>query len=158
MATAIHAVEASGLGRFMREALYAYPAAEAVHIAGLALLFGSIAIVDLRLLGLGRRIPLQPLVAFAAPWSLAGFLVAAGAGLLMFTAHAEEFLVQPVFMLKMGLILAGGVNAAMLHAGPLQRRAIDDSAMPTARVRIAAGLSLVLWLGVIVCGRMLAYL
>ena len=58
MASAIHSVEASGLGRFMREALYAYPVAETVHIAGIALLFGSIAIVDLRLLGLGKRIPL----------------------------------------------------------------------------------------------------
>lgn len=158
MASAIHTVEASGLGRFMREALYAYPAAEALHIAGLALLFGSIAIVDLRLLGLGRRVPVQPLVAFAVPWSITGFLIAAGAGLLMFTAHAEEFLTQPVFMLKMGLILAGGVNAAMLHAGPLQNAAREADALPPARVRVAAGVSLLLWLGVIACGRMLAYL
>ena len=85
-------------------------------------------------------------------------MVAAGAGLLMFTAHAEEFLAQPVFMLKMGLILAGGVNAASLHAGPLQDPALAEGATPPARVRVAAGLSLVLWLGVIVCGRLLAYL
>ena len=90
MASAIHTVEASGVGRFMREALYAYPVAETAHIAGIALLFGSIAIVDLRLLGLGKRIPLGALVAFAVPWSLAGFAIAASAGLLMFTAHAEE--------------------------------------------------------------------
>ena len=62
MASALHTVEASGFGRFMREALYAYPAAEAVHIVGLALLFGSIALVDLRLLGIGRRVPLKALV------------------------------------------------------------------------------------------------
>ena len=158
MATAIHSVEASGLGRFMREALYAYPAAEAVHIAGLALLFGSIAIVDLRLLGLGRRIPLMPLVAFAVPWSLAGFVIAASAGLLMFSAHAQEFLTQPVFMLKMGLILAGGLNAAILHTGPLRASGADFDAHPTPGVRLAAALSLLLWLGVIACGRLLAYL
>jgi hypothetical protein len=158
MASAIHSVEASGLGRFMREALYAYPAAEAVHIAGLALLFGSIAIVDLRLLGLGKRIPLGALVAFAVPWSLVGFVIAASAGLLMFTAHAEEFLTQPVFMLKMGLILAGGVNAAILHTGPLRATGPDFDAHPTPGARMAAALSLVLWLGVIACGRLLAYL
>ena len=158
MSSAIHSVEASGVGRFMREALYAYPAAESVHIAGLALLFGSIAIVDLRLLGLGKRIPLGALVSFAVPWSLAGFLIAASAGLLMFTAHAEEFLTQPVFMLKMGLILAGGVNAAMLHTGSLRAPGPAIDAQPPARVRFAAALSLLLWLGVIACGRMLAYL
>ena len=56
MPTGMHAVEATGLGRFMREALWAYPAVETTHIVGLALLFGSIAVVDLRLLGAGRRI------------------------------------------------------------------------------------------------------
>lgn len=156
MASAVHTVEASGLARFMREALYAYPAAETVHIAGIALLFGSIAIVDLRLLGLGKRIPLNALVAFAVPWSLAGFLIAATAGLLMFTAHAQEFLTQPVFMLKMGLILAGGINAAMLHTGAL--RTASDVDVPSTRLRVAAVISLVLWLCVIACGRMLAYL
>jgi hypothetical protein len=155
----MHTVEASGLGRFMREALYAYPVTEAVHIAGLALLFGSIAIVDLRLLGLGRRIPLTALVSFAVRWSLAGFVVAALSGLLMFSAHAAEFLTQPVFQLKMGLILAGGINAAALHTGPLRAAgAYDVGLPPPPRVRAAAALSLALWLGVIACGRFLAYL
>lgn len=159
MASALHAVEATGLARFMREALYAYPLAEAAHITGLALLFGSIVVVDLRLLGLGRRIPLHALVSFAIPWSIAGFVVAASTGLLMFSAHAAEFIEQPVFMLKMGLILAGGVNAALLHTGPLRAsEAFELNTLPPARVRFAAGLSIALWLGVITCGRLLAYL
>ncbi len=158
MASALHTVEATGLGRFMREALWAYPVAEVVHITGLALLFGSIVLVDLRLLGLGRRIPAAALVAFAVPWSIAGFAVAAASGLLMFTAHAAEFLVQPAFMLKMGLILAGGVNAALLHAGPLRALAAASDAQPAGRVRAAAAVSIALWLGVVACGRLLAYL
>ncbi len=159
MASALHSVEASGLGRFMREALYAYPLTEAAHITGLALLFGSIVVVDLRLIGLGRRIPLKPLVSFAIPWSIGGFVLAASTGLLMFSAHAEEFVTQPVFLLKMGLILAGGVNAALLHTGPLRAaRAFDMDVLPPARVRFTATLSIVLWLGVIACGRLLAYL
>jgi hypothetical protein len=158
VASALHTVEATGLGRFMREALWAYPVAETVHIAGLALLFGSIVVVDLRLLGLGRRVPIAALTSFAVPWSLAGFVVAATTGLLMFSAHASEFLVQPVFMLKMALILAGGLNAAMLHMGPLRELARHLDAVPTPRVRFAAGASILLWLGVIACGRLLAYL
>ena len=58
----------------------------------------------------------------------------------MFTAHAAEFLVQPVFMLKMGLILAAGVNAAVLHTGLAARgRRVDADAMPPARVRAGGG-------------------
>ena len=76
----------------------------------------------------------------------------------MFTAHAEESLTQPVFVLRMGLILAGGVNAAMLHTGPLRAAGPAIDAHPPARVRLAAALSLLLWLGVIACGQMLAYL
>jgi hypothetical protein len=157
VASALHTVEATGFGRFMRESLYAYPVVEAIHIAGLALLFGSIALVDLRLLGLGRRMPIAALARYAVPWSLFGFLIAAASGIAMFTAHAAEFIAQPVFMLKMGLILAAGVNAALLHAGPLRDLASDDLD-PTSRMRLAGALSLVFWLGVITCGRMLAYL
>jgi len=158
MPTGLHAVEATGLGRFMREALWAYPAVETTHIVGLALLFGSIAVVDLRLLGAGRRIPAAALVGYAVPWSLLGFAVAACSGLLMFTAHASEFLAQPLFLLKMTLILLAGTNAALLRVGVLQRASSwPADASPPARVRIAAALSLALWIGVIACGRLLAY-
>jgi hypothetical protein len=158
MASTLHTVEASGLGQFMREALYAYPLAEAFHISGLALLFGSIVIVDLRLLGLGRQVALRPLVSFAVPWSIAGFLIAASTGALMFSAHAEEFVDQPLFLLKMGLIVAGGANAVLLRVGSLRGAGtLDAYARLPARMRFAAGLSILLWLGVIACGRMLAY-
>jgi hypothetical protein len=121
------------------------------------MLFGSIALVDLRLLGLGRRMPIALLAHYAVPWTLLGFLIAALSGLAMFTAHAAEFIVQPVFMLKMGLILAGGINAAALHMGPLRDLASDDL-YATVKMKLAGGLSLALWLGVIACGRLLAYL
>jgi len=154
----MHSVEASGLARFMREALYAYPLTEAAHIVGLALLFGGIAVVDLRLLGLGRGLPVKPLVKLAVPWAIGGFFLAALTGILMFTAHAEEFLTHPVFLVKMGLILAAGCNAALLHAGPLAALPLEAGTLPPPRVRIAAGVSLALWVSVIVCGRLLAYL
>ncbi|MET0732131.1 MAG: DUF6644 family protein, partial [Casimicrobiaceae bacterium] len=103
MASAVHAVEASGIGRFMRESLWAYPGVEVVHIAGLGLLFGSIVVVDLRLLGLGRGVPATKLAALSVPWTLVGFLMALCSGLLMFSAHAEDFLGNPIFLIKMSL-------------------------------------------------------
>jgi|SRR5882672_2015121 len=158
MPSSLHAVEATGLGRFMREALWAYPATEALHITGLALLFGSIAIVDLRLIGAGRSIPAAALVAYAVPLSLLGFVLAATSGLMMFTAHASEFIEQPVFLLKMMLIVLAGVNAALLRVGALQHAwTWPADGLPPTRVRIAAALSIALWIGVIACGRLLAY-
>src|SRR4030095_17202878 len=104
-------VESSGLGRFMRESLWAYPAAETLHIIGIAAVYGSLLVVELRLLGLGRKVPVASLARLALPWSIAGFALAAAMGVCMFSAHAAEFLAQRVFMLKMGLILAAGGEA-----------------------------------------------
>jgi hypothetical protein len=156
--TPLHVIESSGLGRFMREALWAYPIAETLHIIGIAALYGSLLVVELRLLGLGRRIPIRPLAKLALPWSVAGFVLAAAMGLCMFSAHAAEFINQRIFMLKMGLILAAGINAAIFHSGPFVAVARwDTEAAPPPAARAAAALSIVLWTSVIVCGRMLAY-
>jgi len=158
MTTAAHAVEATGLGRAMRESLWAFPIAETIHITAFAIVVGSIVVLDLRLIGLSRRMPVTRLAAHVLPWAIGAFVVAALAGLTMFTAHAADYLGNRVFMLKMGLILAAGVNAALLHIGAMQSAgAWDADAGPPARVRFAAALSIVLWIGVIACGRLLAY-
>jgi hypothetical protein len=155
---ALHAVEASGVGRWMRESLWAFPIVETVHISGFALLVGSIVVVDLRLAGLARAIPITRLAAFVLPWTVLGFLVALPSGLLMFTAHPGDYLGNPVFMLKMGLILAAGANAAWLHTGPLAAAASFDVDAPSPPlVRTAALVSIACWIGVIACGRLLAY-
>jgi hypothetical protein len=156
--TPAHAVEATGLGRAMRESLWAFPVVETIHIAALAIVVGSIVVLDLRLVGLSRRLPVTRLAAHVLPWTVGAFLVAALSGLTMFTAHAADYLGNPLFMLKMGLIGAAGLNAALLHVGALQAAgAWDADVGPPARVRFAAALSIVLWLGVIACGRLLAY-
>ena len=158
MTTAVHAIEASGVARWMREALWAYPAVEAVHIIALGTLFGSILIVDLRLMGLSREVSASKLARHALPWTVAGFAVAMVSGLLMFTAHAEDFLTNGVFLLKMGLILAAGVNAGLLHTGAFRTVGRWDTvALPPVGVRAAAALSIVIWIAVIACGRLLAY-
>ena len=154
---AFGALEASGLGQAMRQWLWLYPAVEIVHIVGIGLLFGSIVVFDLRLLGFSRNIPVKRLASHVLPWSAGSFLLIVPSGLLMFTAHASDFLTNQVFMLKMGLILLAGINAGMLHAGAMRNAAQWDLGLPPARVRIAAALSILLWIGVIFCGRFLAY-
>lgn len=156
------ALEASSLGQAMREWLWLYPAVEVVHIVGIGLLFGSIAVLDLRLLGFSRTIPARRLAAHVLPWTAGSFLLIVPSGLLMFTAHASEFIASPVFVLKMCLILAAGLNAALFHAMVFRTADVWDSEEmrklpPPPSARVSAGVSLAIWVAVIACGRLLAY-
>ena len=158
MTTAVHAIESSGVGRLLRESLWAYPITETLHIVGLATLYGSVLIVDLRLLGLNRSLPASRLARHALPWTVGAFLLVMLTGLLMFTAHAEDFLTNRVFIVKLGLIATAGVNAALLHTGVMRTVAAwDVNVMPPLRVWLAAVFSILLWTTVIACGRLLAY-
>jgi hypothetical protein len=156
--TPMGAIEASALALAMRQSLWLYPIVEIVHIAGVALLVGSVAILDLRLLGFSRALPVRRLAAHVLPWTAASFLLIVPSGLMMFMAHAGDFIGNSVFALKMSLILAAAVNAAAFHAGVFRGAAQwDADAMPPPAARFAAGLSLALWVSVLACGRLLAY-
>lgn len=154
----IGAIEASGLGQAMRQSLWLYPIVEIVHIVGLALLFGSIVVLDLRLLGFSRGISVRRFARHVLPWTAAAFVLIVPSGLAMFAAHASDFIGNSVFALKMGLILAAAINAAVFHAGPFRDASgWDVGALPPPAARLAGGLSLLLWISVIACGRLLAY-
>jgi hypothetical protein len=159
---ALGALEGSGLGQAMRQWLWLYPSVETVHLVGIGLLFGSIAVLDLRLLGFSRSIPVKRLANHVLPWTLGSFLLIIPSGFLMFTAHATEFIDSEVFLLKMGLILAGGVNAGVFHTTVFRSADVWDSEQmrklpPPPSVRAFAAISLLLWISVIACGRLLAY-
>jgi hypothetical protein len=156
------ALEASGLGHAMRQWLWLYPSIETVHIVGIGLLFGSIAVFDLRLLGFSRRISVKNLARHVLPWTAASFLLIVPSGLMMFTAHATEFIDSPVFVLKMCLIMAAGLNAALFHAITFRTADVWDAEEmrklpPPPSARAAGAISLLLWISVIACGRLLAY-
>jgi hypothetical protein len=158
MPGALGAVEASPLAQAMRQWLWLYPAVETVHLVGIALLVGSVAMFDLRLLGFSKAIPVTALARHLLPWTLGALLLVVPSGLAMFSAHAADFVSNPVFLLKLGLLFAAGVNAAAFHIGPYARVAAwerDRPAPKTARLHGAA--SLALWIAVIACGRLLAY-
>jgi len=128
-----------------------YPALEVVHIAGIALLLGNLALLELRVWGFGPELPLRPLARLALRLSLAGFGVVACSGLLMFAGQADELLANRAFVLKMGLVGLAGLNALWFHARDgLQR--LDRIA------RLQTAVSMGLWLAVIICGRWIAYL
>lgn len=129
---------------------YAYPTLETVHIVGIALVFGTLWIVDLSILGRLRGLDVQLLARRVLPWTLAGFLIAALSGLTMFITAVGDLIANPAFVLKMALLFVAATNAGMLHA----RGPIDGSNRLT---RIQAVLSVLIWLAVIACGRWIAY-
>jgi uncharacterized membrane-anchored protein len=146
----------------MRQWLWLYPAVEIVHIVGIGLLFGSIVVFDLRLLGLARDIPVKRLARHVLPWSAGSFLLIVPSGLLMFIAHASEFIDSEVFVIKMLLIMAAGVNAGLFHTITFRTADVWDSEEmrklpPPPSARLAGGVSLLIWISVIACGRLLAY-
>ncbi|MBK1687055.1 hypothetical protein [Rubrivivax gelatinosus] len=143
------AVPASAFG-WIATSAWAYPALEALHIAGIGLLVGSLVVLELRLWGLAHEIPVRPLARVALGTTLGGFAVAAASGLLMFASAPGDLLANRAFLLKLALITLAGLNAVWFHArdglGRLDRRA-----------RWQTVVSLGLWAAVIGCGRWIAY-
>jgi hypothetical protein len=152
-------IEALPIARFLREVWWAYPAVEIVHIAGFVILLGAVVMFDLRVLGLSRTISVRALARHLLPWSWAALLLIVPSGLLMFMARASELLASGAFQLKMGLILLAFGNAAWFLTGPYQSvKQWDVDAAAPALAQVSVVLSLFLWLGVLACGRLLAYL
>lgn len=137
-----------------------YPLVEIVHIVGFTVLVGAVAMFDLRLLGVGRArpakaLPVQTLARHLLPWSWAALLLIVPSGVLLFSTQ-PELLDNRAFLLKLALIVAAGGNALAFHVGPW-RTAVCWPARAPLRARLHAALSLLLWIGVIACGRLLAY-
>jgi hypothetical protein len=143
-------LHSSALAIWMREAPWAWPAVEALHILGFALLFGSVIVVDLRVLGFGSRLDLRALADYVLVASRGGFALALPTGLAMFAAHAPELATNPAFRLKLLLLALALANVLAFHwrSGLRHRDGI---------ARGQAALSILCWILIIICGRGIAY-
>lgn len=157
--TPLAAIEALPLAAAMRHSLWLYPIVEIIHILGFVVLAGSVAMLDLRLLGLSKTIPVTALARHILPWTLGALLLVLPSGLLMFIAHASDFISNPAFITKLTLLSLAAGNALWFHLGPYQSVGTWQTKLsPPIAAKASAALSLLLWLGVICCGRLLAYL
>ncbi|MBC7941885.1 MAG: hypothetical protein H7Z19_19365 [Chitinophagaceae bacterium] len=129
---------------------WAYPLLESFHVLGVALLVGNLVLLELRVWGRGAELPVQPLARLALSVSVSGFGLVGLTGLLMFAAAPAELLANKAFVVKMGLVMFAGLNAAWFHARQ-GLKLLDGMA------RAQTLLSLGLWLAVIICGRWIAY-
>jgi hypothetical protein len=149
-------LEATTLARELRDSVWAYPLVNAAHIAGIALLVGSIVPLDLRLLGAWRRVPLAPLWQVLTRSAGAGLVLAIAFGSLLFVTRATEYAVSGFFLSKMVVVGLATANALSLHLLGRTRLASGAEPLPR-RVRVAAGVSLVAWLGALTLGRLVGY-
>jgi hypothetical protein len=130
-----------------------FPAVQSLHFIGFALSIGTIAIVDLRLLGLGmRRQAAAELAADLAPWTLVGIAIMLTTGPLMFSTDAVAYHFNPSFQFKMTCLML-----ALLFHFTLHRRAVRPDVSPIA-AKLAAVTSLLLWTAVVAGGRMIAFI
>jgi hypothetical protein len=139
------------LAEAIRRSVWAYPALETLHIAALATLVGSLLVLELRVFGAQPALSLTALGRLAIRTALTGFTLAVLSGSLLFLSAAAEIAANPAFRVKLVLILMAGGNALVFHARDSLRR--HDCV-----ARLQAGLSLVLWFGVIAAGRLIAYI
>jgi hypothetical protein len=134
----------------LKTTAWAYPALEVVHIVGIALLLGNLVALEMRVFGRAATLPVGTLARLSLTIALSGFALAATSGLLMFATQPSELLANRAFVVKMGLLAAAGCNALWFHA----RGSLRKLDLP-ARVQML--LSTAIWLGVIFCGRWIAY-
>jgi hypothetical protein len=154
-------LEHSALGMGIRDSDWIFYFIESIHVFGIVLMVGTVATVDLRLLGVGilRRQSMSEVAGLLLPLTWTGFGMQFVTGsLLLISEAATKLYVSPSFWIKMGLILLAGVNMTIFHFTVYRKVTQWDSAPVTpAGARAAAWISLTLWTGVVFAGRGIAY-
>ena len=151
-------LEASGIAVAMREWTWAYPIVEITHIIGFVVLVGAAFMFDLRLLGVSRWLPLTDLARHLLPKSQLSLLLVLPTGFLMFMTNATKLVENPVFRLKLILIVLAGINAFVFRrwiSKSIEHWNINEGSPLMAK--LSAAFSLMAWSAVISCGGLIAF-
>ncbi|HEY2018094.1 MAG TPA: DUF6644 family protein [Bryobacteraceae bacterium] len=150
-------IESTDLSTAIREGALPYPIIGGFHLLGIALFGGMLLLTDLRLLGWAmNRLPVSDIVEQFRPWKRIGFVLVVVSGLLLAWAEPLKLYRSPSFWVKMALFALVGVHALVFRAGVYRDpEKLDGTVTPEAR--LAAAISLFLWAGLIVSGRLIAF-
>ena len=159
MLSLFHWIQNTSWATSFRQAVLLFPLVEGSHILALSFSVGLILMLDLRLLGIAFRTePVSRIMSQVMPWALPGFAVVFATGLLLFFAQAESVYSNRYFRVKVLMLALLGLNAAFYQRRYYPRMGEWDKAEAApVGPRIVAIVSLVLWMAVIVCGRLTAY-
>jgi hypothetical protein len=154
----LKSLEDSGLATTIRNSSYWFPTLEAIHVMALGLMLGTITVVDLRLLGFASKERSAARVSTEVlKWTWAAFVVVALSGFIMFTTNARVYAHNTAFLIKLSLLAVAGINMMMFHL--TAERSIsrwDRQAAPPIG-KMAAALSLALWIAVVFAGRVVGF-
>lgn len=152
-------IETSALAEWLRGSLKAIPVIEAVHVMAIATVFGTIFIVDLRLLGYpDTRRPFTRVSGELLRWTWGAFALAVVTGVLLFIPNATTYFNNTPFLFKMAALVLAGANMAVFHVFTLRTVAGWDRDVPVIpAARLAGILSIVIWTGVIFLGRWIGF-
>ncbi len=135
-----------------------WPACETLHFIGMALLLGVIGVIDLRMLGVMKRVPFAPLHRLL-PWGIAGFLINLMTGIVFFAGDPYQYKDNIAFLFKMLFIVLAGINVLLFYLIPFRQVEAmgpgDDAPMSA---KVIAATSIFLWFGVMFWGRMLPFI
>ncbi len=153
-------VESSALGQLMRDAgPWNYAVVNLTHVFGVAALFGSILVLDLRLLGLWRRVPIAALASATVPVGKTGIAVALTTGVLLLATNGSEYIGNPFLLVKFPAIGIGLINVFVLSRTTAWK-VLGERELSSAeqrQLRMMGGISLVSWVTAVTAGRMIAY-
>jgi len=155
----LKSLEASGLATRIRDSLFLFPLIESTHVIGLSLVFGTILIIDLRLLGIAStQRSFKQMASDILKWTWAAFALTALTGTLMFITNARVYYHNFFFRTKMLMLVLSGINMLVfeLTAGRTIHRWDNAPSAPRAGKAVAA-LSLAMWIGIIVMGRLIGF-
>ncbi|WP_237144427.1 DUF6644 family protein [Pontibacter pamirensis] len=150
-------LEASALASAIRQSNWLYPFLEILHILGIVLLVGAAFLFDLRLLGFSRNLPVPDLARHVLPWSRRGLYLIVPSGLLLFSTNAVALASDPVFHIKLIMLAVGGINAGLFHRYIFSTAQGWMHGNTPGMAKAVAVCSIVVWVVVIACGRLLAY-
>lgn len=155
----LHKLEATAPAAAIRDSLILFPLFESIHVIGLALVFGTIIIVDLRILGVASKHRVYHRMAEELlKWTWAAFALTALTGVFMFITNPVTYFENIFFRVKMLLLLLAGVNMMIFHLTANRTMASWEDVRPSpAPAKIAAALSLCIWVAVIAMGRMIGF-
>jgi uncharacterized membrane protein len=154
----LSAVRDSWLGESIRSVSWLFAALETVHFIGICTLIGAMLVVDLRLLNVIRGGAIREVLGFAR-LAIAGFVLAFLSGVAFFASNPDNYDANPLFWIKMGLVLVAGLNLAWFELAERRKvLALPEGASSALDTKLVAGLSLLLWAAIIVAGRFLPLL
>ena len=136
-----------------------FPWIESLHVLAATTVVGTIAMVDLRLLGLrSNERGVRKLISEVLPYTWTGFAVAAVSGFLLFSSSATTYAVNPFFQAKVVLLILAGINMTFFHLLPYRSIHLwDELIHPPRRAKVAGALSLCCWAAVVACGRWIGF-